>query len=81
MKDINLPNDNISQSLDELTKDVNEIIIKLETEKNLENSIDYYQKLIRLNNIIEKKFQKRSKQINQTTKEKIDKIISKQNAK
>jgi exonuclease VII small subunit len=81
MKDKNLLDDNISQSLEELTKDVNEIIIKLEKEKDLQNSIDNYQKLIRLNNIIEKKFQKKSKQINQTTKEKITKIVNKKNAK
>ena len=81
MKDNNLPDDNISQSLEKLTEDANEIIIKLENEKDLQNSIENYQQLIRLNNIIEKKFQKRSKQINQTTKEKIDKIIRKKNEK
>jgi len=81
MKDKNLPDDNISKSLEELTKDVNEIIVKLENEKNLQNSIDSYQKLIKLNNIIEKKFKKKSHHISQITKEKIDKIVSKKNAK
>ena len=81
MKDKNLPDDKTSQSLEELTKDLYETIEKLEKEKNLENSLDNYQKLIRLNNMIEKNFQKKSKQISQLTKEKITKIISKRNEK
>jgi len=81
MKEKNLPDDNNSQSLDELTKDINKIIEQLESEKDLENSLDNYQKLIKLNNIIEKKFQKKSKEINLITKEKISKIINKKNAK
>jgi hypothetical protein len=81
MKDKNLPDDNSSQSLDELTRDANKIIEKLEKEKDLQNSIDNYQKLIRLNNIIEKKFQKKSKLIIETTKEKIKNISLKNDAK
>ena len=81
MKDKNLPDDNNSQSLDELTRDANKIIEKLEKEKDLQNSIDNYQKLIRLNNIIEKKFQKKSKLIVETTKEKIRNISLKNDAK
>jgi hypothetical protein len=70
MKDKNLPDDNHSKSLDELTNDANNIIELLESEKDLQNSIDNYQKLIRLNNIITKKFQKNSREINETTKKK-----------
>ena len=81
MKDKNLPDDNNSQTLDELTKDINQIIEQLEKEKNLENSLNNYQKLIKLNNIIEKKFQKKSKHINETTKQKINNIVNKKNAK
>ncbi len=81
MKDKNLPPDNNTQSLEELTKEANNIIESLEKEKDLENSIENYQELIRLNNIIEKKFQKNSKKINEITKEKIDKITNKKNAK
>ena len=77
MKDKNLLDDNIPQSLDELTKNVNKIVEKLETEKDLQNSLNSYQELIRLNNIIEKNFQRQSKIISQTTKEKISKIIKK----
>ena len=81
MKDKNLPDDNNSKSLDELKEDINQIIENLEKEKNLENSINDYQKLIKLNNLIEKKFQKESKHINETTKQKIKNITNKQNAK
>jgi len=81
MKDKNLPDDNNSKSLEELTKDANQIIEQLEKEKNLENSINDYQKLIKINNIIEKKFQKKSKQIDKTTKDKINTISSKINEK
>tara|TARA_X000000368_G_C22936646_1_gene670180 strand:- start:238 stop:483 length:246 start_codon:yes stop_codon:yes gene_type:complete len=81
MKDKNLPDDNNSQSLEELTNDVNQIVDELEKEKDLQNSLENYQKLIKLNNIIEKKFQKKSKQINEITKEKISKIIVKKNAR
>ena len=81
MKDKNLPDDNNSQSLEELTNDVNNIIKSLENEKDLQNSIENYQKLIRLNNIIEKKFQKSSKTINEKTKQKIQNITNKKDAK
>ena len=37
------------------------ILLNLRNEKDLQNSIENYQKLIKLNNIIEKKFQKNSK--------------------
>jgi exonuclease VII small subunit len=81
MKDINLPPDNNSQSLEELTKEANSIIESLEAEKNLQNSIDSYQELLKLNNTIEKKFYKTSKMINEETKKKINNITSKKNAK
>ena len=81
MKDKNLPNDYNSLSLEELTKEANKMIEDLENQKNLENSIDNYQNLLRLNNIIEKKFQKDVKNISEKTKENISKIISKKNAK
>ena len=61
MKDKNLPDDIASKSMTELTQEANKIIEQLEKEKNLENSLDDYQKLIRLNNIIKKKFQNTSK--------------------
>ena len=77
MKEKNFPNNNKLKSLDELTKEVGQIIESLEKEKNLENSIEDYQKLIKLNKIIEKRFQNNSKNISSETKDKIDKIIKK----
>ena len=81
MKDKNIPHDNNSQSLEELTKEANNIIESLEAEKNLQNSIDSYKELLKLNNIIEKKFYKTSKIINEETKKKINNITSKKNEK
>ena len=81
MKEKNLPPDNYDQSLEELTKEANNIIESLEREKDLRNSTDAYQKLLKLNNIIEKKFQKSTKKINEETKKKINDIISKKNEK
>ena len=81
MKDKNLPNDYNSLSLEELTKEANKMIEDLENQKNLENSLENYQNLLKLNNIIEKKFQKDVKNINEKTKEYISKITSKKNAK
>ena len=81
MKDKNLPPDNNSQSLEELTKEANTIIESLEAEKDLQNSIDSYQELLKLNNIIEKKFHTTTKIINEETKKKINNITSKKNDK
>ena len=81
MKDKNLPPDNSTQSLEELTKEANSIIESLESEKDLQNSIDSYQQLLKLNNTIEKKFHKTSKMINEETKKKISNISKKKNAK
>mgnify|MGYP001280018430 CR=1 FL=1 len=77
MKDKNLPNDYNSLSLEELTTEANKMIEELENKKDLVNSLDNYQNLIKLNNIIEKKFQKNIKDINEKTKVKISKIIKK----
>ena len=81
MKEKNLLVDNNSKSLEDLTKEINEIIKKLENEKNLQNSLDEYQKLIKLNNILEKKFQKKGKNISENTKQKINNIVISKNEK
>ena len=81
MKDKNLPNNYESLSLEELTNKANKMIEDLESQKNLDTSIEKYQKLLKLNNIIEKKFKNSAKNINEKTKENILKIISKKNAK
>ena len=70
MKDKDLLPDNNSKSLEELTKNANNIIESLEAEKDLQSSINLYQELLKLNNIIEKKFHKTSKMINEETKKK-----------
>ena len=77
MKEKNITNDYNSLSLEELTKEANRMISDLESQKNLENSIENYQNLLKLNNMIEKKFQKDVKSINEKTKESILKITSK----
>ena len=81
MKDKNLPNDYSALSLEELTSEANKMIEYLENQKDLENSMENYQNLIKLNNIIEKKFQRNIKNINIKTKEKITKIFNKKDAK
>jgi len=70
MKDKNLPLDNNSQSLEDLTNEANNIIESLEKKKDLSNSIEVYQELLKLNNVIEKKFQKTTKNIKEETKKK-----------
>tara|TARA_Y100000590_G_scaffold179799_1_gene204994 strand:- start:139 stop:390 length:252 start_codon:yes stop_codon:yes gene_type:complete len=70
--------DNInSKSLNELTDMAGKIIEKLEKTNNLESLSEDYQKLIKLNNIIQTKFQKNSKTISVEAKEKIKKILKK----
>jgi exonuclease VII small subunit len=81
MKDKILPPDNHPQSLEELTKEANNIIESLEGSKDLQNSIETYQELLKLNNTIEKKFHKNTKKINEETKNKIYKIRNKKNEK
>ena len=81
MKDKNLPNNYNSLSLEELTAEANKMIEELENQKDLGNSLDKYQNLIKLNNIIEKKFQMNIKEINEKTKEKISKINQKNDEK
>ena len=81
MKVKNLPNDIQSKSVEELTDLATNIIENLENKKNLENSVEEYQMLIKLNNLIEKKFQKNSKQISEITKDKIKLILQNKNGK
>ena len=75
MKDKNLLDDIESKSLDELNNLANKIIDNLE-KKSLEDSIQEYQELLKLNNYIQKKFQQETKYISKRTKEKIEQIIT-----
>ena len=81
MKEKNLTNNNYNTlSIEELTKLANKIIEDLENQKNLDDSIEKYQKLLKLNSIIENKFKKNVKNISKKTKENILKIILRKNA-
>ena len=77
MKDKNLPLDNNTASLEELTDQANKIIESLENEKDLSKSVESYQELLKLNNIIEKKFHKSFKSLSQETSIKVKEIIKK----
>ena len=81
MKDKDLPLDNDQFTLEELTDQANTIIEALENEKDLNNSLESYQELLKLNNIIEKKFHKNLRNISEETKNKIEKIIRKNEKK
>ena len=81
MKDKILTNEYNSYSLQELKDEANKIVDFLEKEKNLESSIDSYQKLLQLNNLIEKKFKEDTRQISINSKEKIQKLTSILNVK
>ena len=75
MKDKNLLDDIESKSLNELNNLANKIIDNLE-KKSLEDSVQEYQELLKLNNYIQKKFQQETKYITKRTKEKIEQIIT-----
>ena len=75
MKDKNLPPDNNTSSLEELTDRANQIIESLENEKNLNNSVESYHQLLKLNNIIEKKFHKNFRSINERLIKKLKKLL------
>ena len=77
MKDKDLPIDNDSSSLEELTDQANKIIESLENEKDLNNSVEKYQELLKLNKAIEKKFHKNLKSIGEETNKKIKEITKK----
>ena len=77
MKDKDLPLDNIPQSLEELTEQANRILESLEKEKDLSNSVESYQQLLKLNKTIEKKFHKNLKNISEEAKHKVKEIIQK----
>ena len=77
MKDKNLPPDNNTSSLEELTDQANQIIEILENEKDLNNSVENYQQLLKLNNIIEKKFRNNLRSISEETNKKVKEIKKK----
>ena len=62
------------KSLSELTELVDNLIKSLENKKDLDGSVEDYQKIIKINNLIQKKFQTASKDISEKSKKKIEKI-------
>ncbi len=81
MNEKNLPDDIESKSLNELTDLADEIIKNLENRNNLENTSGDYANLLKINRLIEKKFQNNFKEISDKTIFKIKDIKSNKNAK
>ena len=77
MKDKNLLPDNNDSTLEELTDQANQILDSLENEKDLNNSVESYQQLLKLNNIIEKKFHKSFRSISEETNKRVKAIVKK----
>ena len=63
MKFTHIPENIKKKTLEELQKEISESINELEKEEDLNNSIDKYQRLIKLNNFIENKFKEQAKSI------------------
>ena len=81
MNDKNLPDDIATKSLNELTDLADKIIKNLENENNLDNTSEDYVNLLKINKLIEKKFQKNFKEISDKTNFKIKSIKLNENAK
>ena len=81
MNEKNLLDDITSKSLNELTDLADKIIKNLENEINLESKSEDYANLIKINKLIEKKFQKNFKEISEKSNLKIKKIKSNKDGK
>ncbi len=81
MNEKNLLDDIASKSLNELTDLADKIIKNLENEINLENKSEDYANLIKINKLIEKKFQKNFREISEKSNSKIKEIKSKKDEK
>ena len=81
MNEKNLLDDIASKSLNELTDLADQIIKNLENRNNLENTSKDYANLLKINRLIEKKFQKSFKEISDKTNFKIKDIKSNKNEK
>ena len=62
------------KSLTELTELVDYLIKNLENKKDLDVSMDDYQQILKINNLLQKKFQIASKEISEKSKKKNKKI-------
>ena len=81
MNEKNLLDDITSKSLKELMDLADKIIKNLENEINLENKSEDYANLIKINKLIEKKFQKNFKEISEKSNSKIKEIKTKKDGK
>ena len=81
MNEKNLLDDITSKSLNELTDLADKIIKNLENEINLESKSEDYANLIKINKLIEKKFQENFKEISEKSNSKIKEIKSKKDGK
>jgi exonuclease VII small subunit len=77
MKSINIPENIKNKTLEELKVEISAVITELESENDLKNSINKYQRLIQLNNFIENKFKEKSKSITSKTLKILSKIQKK----
>ena len=73
----NIPADIKNKSIEDAQKEVSEIIEILEKEKNFENSLEKYHRLIFLNKYIEQKYKDKSKDISKKNFKKIQDSLSK----
>ena len=78
MKSKNIPADIKKKSIKEAQNEIKEIIAKLEnTEINLENSMEQYNRVMQLNYHIQEQFKKKANEIKQSALDKNGKISSK----
>jgi exodeoxyribonuclease VII small subunit len=78
MKSKNIPADIESKSIKEAQKEIKEIITNLEnTETNLEESMDKYNRMMQLNYHIQEQFKEKAKKIKHSTLDKNEKISPK----
>ena len=78
MKSKNIPADIRAKSIKEAQSEIKGIIAKLEnTETNLEDSIEQYNRMMQLNYHINEQFKKRANEIRQSILDKNGKISSK----
>ena len=78
MKLKNIPADIRAKSIKEAQSEIKEIITKLEnTETDLENSMEQYNRMICLNLHIQEQFKKKANEIKQSTLDKNGKVSSK----
>ena len=77
MNSKNIPADMENKSIEDAQQEVCDILELLEKEVSLENSLDKYNRLLQLNNHIERRFKDKSKKISQLKIKKTPKSFSK----